>query len=139
VAGHRRSARSVLALARVRVEPWRVEAAFAARARAVEGRAVERGVTRFWGAVGEEREQVALFGRDAVGIERGALGPLQAAVYFAEGRLRRSAPALRAEPLVSAAGRLGARRRSGPSSRAPSWATGAPGSGGFWVRARGSP
>jgi hypothetical protein len=28
-------------------------------------------------------------------------------VYFAEGRLRRSAPALRAEPLVSAAGRLG--------------------------------
>jgi hypothetical protein len=105
--GHRRSARSVLALARVRVEPWRVEAAFAARARAVEGRAVERGVTRFWGTVGEEREQVALFGRDAVGIERGALGPLQAAVYFAEGRLRRSAPALRAEPLMSAAGRLG--------------------------------
>ena len=73
----------------------------------VEGRAVERGVTRFWGTVGEEREQVAVFGRDGVGIEHGGLGPLQAAIYFAQGRLKRSLPALRAEPLAAAAALLG--------------------------------
>lgn len=100
-------ARATLALAMVHVEPGRVEAAFTARARNVEGRAVERGVTRFWGTVGEEREQVALFGRQGVGIERGGLGPLQAAVYFAEGRLKRSLPALHTEPLASVAARLG--------------------------------
>ncbi len=99
--------RATLGLALVHVEPGRVEAAFAARARNVEGRAVERGVTRFWGTVGEEREQVALFGRRGVGIERGGLGPLQASVYFAEGRLKRARPALRAEPLASVAERLG--------------------------------
>jgi hypothetical protein len=98
---------STLGLARLAVEPWRVEAAFAARARVVEGRAVDRGVTRFWGTVGDEREQVAVFGRSGVGIERGALGPLQAAVYFAQGRLKRSAPALRAAPLAPAATTVG--------------------------------
>jgi hypothetical protein len=101
------AARATLALAMVHIEPGRVEAAFTARARNVDGRAVERGVTRFWGTVGEEREQVALFGQQGVGIERGGLGPLQAAIYFAEGRLKRSLPALRAQPLASAAARLG--------------------------------
>ena len=104
VAGH---GPATLGLARLPVEPWRVETAFAARARTVEGRAVERGVTRFWGTVGDEREQVALFGRDGVGIEFGGLGPLQAAIYFAQGRLKRSLPALRAEPLAAAAALLG--------------------------------
>ncbi len=104
VAGH---GPATLGLARLPVEPWRVETAFAARARMVEGRAVERGVTRFWGTVGDEREQVALFGRDGVGIEFGGLGPLQAAIYFAQGRLKRSLPALRAEPLAAAAALLG--------------------------------
>jgi hypothetical protein len=104
VAGH---GPATLGLARLPVEPWRVETAFAARARSVEGRAVERGVTRFWGTVGDEREQVALFGQDAVGIEFGGLGPLQAAIYFAQGRLKRSLPALRAEPLAAAAALLG--------------------------------
>ncbi len=107
VAGTAGARRAILALARVHVVPGRVEAAFAARARIVEGRAVERGVTRFWGTVGEEREQVALFGQQGVGIERGGLGPLQAAVYFAQGRLKRSLPALRTEPLASAAMRVG--------------------------------
>ena len=104
VSGH---GASTLALARLAVEPWRVEAAFAARARVVEGRAVDRGVTRFWGTVGDEREQVAVFGRNGVGVERGALGPLQAAVYFAQGRLKRSAPALRAAPLAPTATTVG--------------------------------
>ncbi len=104
VSGH---GRSTLGLARLPVDPWRVEQAFTARAGEVEGRAVERAVTRFWGTVGEEREQVAVFGRDGVGIEHGGLGPLQAAIYFAQGRLKRSLPALRAEPLSAAAALLG--------------------------------
>jgi hypothetical protein len=103
-----------LALARLLVDPGRIEAAFTARARQVDGRAVESlpggaptGVIRLWGTVGDEREQVAIFGHDAVGLEWGTLGPLQAAVYFAEGRLKRSLPALRAQPLAAAAARLG--------------------------------
>jgi hypothetical protein len=103
-----------LALARLLVDPGKVEAAFTARATNVDGRAVERvpggvptGIVRLWGTVGDGREQIAIFGRDGVALERGALGPLQAAVYFAEGRLKRSLPALRAAPLASAAARLG--------------------------------
>jgi hypothetical protein len=103
--------RATLGLATLPIAPGRVEAAFAARARKVDGRAIERGVTRFWGSVGEEREQVALFGRRAVGIERGGLGPLQAAIYFAQGRLKRALPALLAEPLAAATARLGAAPR----------------------------
>ncbi len=87
--------------------PLAGRAAFTARAREVEGRAVERAVTRFWGTVGDEREQVAVFGREGVGIEHGGLGPLRAAIYFAQGRLKRSLPALRAEPLSAAAALLG--------------------------------
>jgi hypothetical protein len=99
--------RATLGLARIPVEPRRVEEAFAARATNVDGRAVERGATRVWGTVGAEREQIATFGREAVGVEFGGLGPLQAAIYFAQGRLKRSLPALRAEPLAAAAARLG--------------------------------
>jgi hypothetical protein len=96
-----------LALARLPVDPASIEAAFARRALAVDGRAVERGITRFWGTVGETREQVAVFGRSAVGMEQGRFGPLGVATYFAQGRLRRSRPALHGEPLEAAAARLG--------------------------------
>jgi hypothetical protein len=99
--------RATLGLARLPIEPRRIGDAFAARAKSVEGRAVDRGVTRYWGTVGDEREQVATFGSEAVGVEFGGLGPLQAAVYFAQGRLKRSLPALRAPPLASAAAQLG--------------------------------
>jgi hypothetical protein len=98
---------ATLALGSTAVQAARVEAAFAARAGEVEGRAVEGGVTRFWGSVGAEREQVAVFGDEAVGLERGHLGPLRAAIYFARGMLKRAQPALRAEPLVRVAKRLG--------------------------------
>jgi hypothetical protein len=74
----------------------------------VDGRAIEGDVTRFWGTVGTEREQVAVVGGDAVGMERGRFGPLRAALYFAEGKLRRALPALRAEPLARAAALLNA-------------------------------
>ncbi len=98
---------ATLALARVPIEPGRVEAAFSARAVTVEGRAASRGVTRLWGSVGQDREQIAIFGRDAVGLEHGHLGPLRAAIYFAERRLARAAPALAAEPLNEAARAIG--------------------------------
>jgi hypothetical protein len=98
---------AILGLARVPVDAASVEAAFAARAVAVDGRAVEHGVTRFWGTVGDDREQVALFGRKAVGLERGRLGPLRVATYFAAGKIKRSLPALHAEPLAAASTRVG--------------------------------
>ncbi len=96
-----------LGLARLTVDPANIEAAFARRALAVEGRAVERGITRFWGTVGSEREQVAVFGHEAVGMEKGRFGPLGVATYFAQGLLRRARPALRADPLQAAADRVG--------------------------------
>jgi hypothetical protein len=98
---------ATLALGSTAVQAARVEAAFAARAVHVEGRAIEGGVTRFWGSVGAEREQVALFDGAAVGLERGRLGPLRAASYFARGMLKRALPALRAEPLARVAKLLG--------------------------------
>jgi hypothetical protein len=100
-------AQATLVLALAAFDAGRVEAAFAARVIGVEGRAVEGGVTRMWGSGPGGREQVALLSREAVGFERGQSGPLRAAVYFAQGRLRRSLPALRAEPLVSAASLAG--------------------------------
>jgi hypothetical protein len=98
--------RAALGLARVPVDPASVNAAFVSRA-SVEGRTVEHGVTRLWGTVGDEPEQIAIFGRDGAAIERGPPGPLLAAIYFAEGKLRRSLPALKAEPLAAAAARVG--------------------------------
>jgi hypothetical protein len=96
-----------LGLVRLPVDPGRVEKAFGDRAGAVDGRAVEQGVVRVWGTVGGSREQIAIFGHDGVGQERGRFGPLRVAGYFARGKLRRSPQALRADPLAAAAERLG--------------------------------
>lgn len=98
---------ATMVLARLPVAPASVEQAFAKRAAQVEGRAEDRGVVRVWGTVGQEREQVALFGSRGLGVEVGAFGPLQTAAYFAEWRLKRSPPALRAEPLAGLLERLG--------------------------------
>ncbi|MGO9838352.1 MAG: hypothetical protein ACLP1X_29580 [Polyangiaceae bacterium] len=97
---------TTLGLARVPVDPAGVEATFATRAR-IGMRAVERGVTRFQATAGGEPEQVALFGREGAAVEHGEPGPLQTALYFAEGKLKRALPALKAEPLVGAGSRLG--------------------------------
>jgi hypothetical protein len=117
---------TTLALARTPVQPGRVEAAFAARAVVVEGRAVEGGITRFWGSVGHDREQVAVFGTDGVGLERGRLGPLRAALYFAQGRLRKALPALAADPLARPAALLGEApaRAFAPGPFVGEWAAG---------------
>jgi hypothetical protein len=97
VCGYREAS---LALARLDVDPDAVERAFAAGGE-IEGRADEGGVRRTWGTLGGERAQVAVFGRGAVGLERGGLGPLRPAVYFAQGKLHRAGPALRSAPLAS--------------------------------------
>jgi hypothetical protein len=99
---------ATLALARAPVLESRIERAFAARAVQIDGRAIDGDVTRFWGTVGTELEQVAVLGREAVAWERGGLGPLRAALYFAQGKLRRALPALRADPLARAAALLDA-------------------------------
>jgi len=98
---------TTLALASTPLEAARIEAAFAARAVQVDGRAVDGGVTRLWASVGQGREQIALFDGQAVGLERGHLGPLRASIYFAQGKLKRALPALRTEPLVRTAALLG--------------------------------
>jgi hypothetical protein len=98
---------ATLALVGTPVQAARIEAAFAARAVDIEGRAVEGSVTRLWGSVGSQREQIALFDGEAVGLERGHLGPLRASIYFAQNKLKRSLPALRAEPLARAAKLVG--------------------------------
>jgi hypothetical protein len=98
---------STLALARVPVDPARIEAAFGEQVVAVEGRASEHGITRLWGTAHGERQQIAMLGHEAVAVEWGRFGPLQAACYFAQGRLHRARPALRSDPLSAAADRLG--------------------------------
>ncbi len=98
---------ATLAVARAVLDPARVEAAFAARAVAVEGRAVEGSVVRTWGTVGSARQQLAILGREALALEQGRFGPLRAAEYFAQGRLKRARPALQAEPLLRTAALLG--------------------------------
>lgn len=100
-------AQSTLVSARVAFDPDRIEEAFAARVAQVEGRVLEPGVLRTWGSVPGGHEGVALLAHEALLFERGNLGPLRGAVYFAQGRLRRSLPALRAEPLASAAALAG--------------------------------
>lgn len=92
--------------ARLAIDPGAVEAAFARRAGEVEGRARSESAVRFWGTVEGAREQVAVFGREAVAIEHGRLGPLRPAVLFAEGKLRRTQPAIREEPLAALFARL---------------------------------
>jgi hypothetical protein len=96
------------------VDPARVEAAFTARVGSIEGRATDglagdrrTIITRLWGSTGSDHEQVAIFGVDAVGFEQGRFGPLRAAELFAEGRLKRASPALRADPLARLASLLG--------------------------------
>lgn len=105
---------TTLYLARAFVDPNRVEAAFRARALTVDGRVVDgpasdprETLTRFWGTTAAEREQVVVFGLEAVGLERGRFGPLRAAELFAQGKLKRASPALHAAPLARIAELLG--------------------------------
>jgi hypothetical protein len=117
---------ATLSLARLTVDPGRIERAFTDLAAEVDGRASENGVTRLWGTVGREHAQVAIFGHDAIGLEVGQLGPLRVAAYYAEGRLKRSLPALRADPLRGPADQLADApiRAFAPGPFEGSWAKG---------------
>ncbi len=101
---------TTLTLARGNLDPARVEASFVERATAIEGRAIDvpnPEVRRLFGNVRGERQQIAVFGREAVALEVGRLGPLKVAELFAQGKLKRSKPALHAEPLARASELLG--------------------------------
>jgi hypothetical protein len=105
---------TLLWLAHQFLDPARVEAAFTERLIRIEGRAIEglagdrrTLITRLWGEASTDHEQLAMFGLDAVGFEQGRFGPLRAAELFAEGRLKRASPALRADPLARVATLLG--------------------------------
>jgi hypothetical protein len=91
--------------ARAPLDPATIESAFAAHAIEIEGRAEDApGLIRAWGTVaGKSREQIAIFGRNAVALERGRFGPLRAAEMFALAKLKRASPALKTEPLARAA------------------------------------
>lgn len=97
-----------LVLARGVFDPAGVERSFDKRAM-IDGRAIDRKadalgtIVRTWGSVGDDRMQVALFGPEMIGVEKGRFGPLRVAELFAQEKLKRAAPALRAEPLASAA------------------------------------
>jgi hypothetical protein len=119
---------TTLVLARLPVDPSEIERAFASRV-LVEGRAREHGVSRLFGSFGTERAQVAVFGRQAVALEVGHLGPLRASIYFAEGRLKRSLPALQLPPLSALAARFGDSPIQGlaPGPFEGTWAQGAAG------------
>ncbi|MEO8875058.1 MAG: hypothetical protein ABI461_05680, partial [Polyangiaceae bacterium] len=94
---------TTLMLARGVIDPSLVEKAFSTRV-VIEGRGIDRhadplgSIVRAWGSFGEQREQMAIFGHELVGIESGHFGPLRSAEFFAEEKLKRASPALRTEP-----------------------------------------
>jgi hypothetical protein len=103
---------TTLFLTRGFLDPARVEGAFVTRAK-VDGRAVDRKgdalgtIVRSWGTVNGQRQQLAIFGREAAGLEVGRFGPLRVGEFFAQERLKKASPALRATPLDRTAAVLG--------------------------------
>ena len=115
---------ATLVLARGVFDPAKIEATFSRRAINIEGRAIDHAggalstITRVWGefssvAAGPNaREQLAIFGLQAVAIERDdvtsseaptpMVGPLRAAELFALRKLAKAKPALAAPPLAAA-------------------------------------
>jgi hypothetical protein len=121
-----RYAETTLYVARARVDPGRVEASFTSHLATPRGRALDRGggiaeqLVRVSGEAADGPEQLAIFGTDGVALELGKPGPLRAAELFAEKKLRRASPALRAVPLARAAEML----EDGTSgTKAPAWST----------------
>ena len=97
---------SRLLLVRAFLDPDKLETAFAARTVNVEGRGIDHEgspvgrIVRLWGTrVNGERVQMAVFGRQAAGLEVGRFGPLRASEGFALGKLHRASPALATAPL----------------------------------------
>ena len=106
--------KTTMYLARAPLDPARVERAFTQHLVATEGRAIDRQsprvtetIVRAWGKTADDVEQLAIFGVEGAALERGKPGPLRAAELFAEGRLKKASPALRAAPLARVAQLLG--------------------------------
>jgi hypothetical protein len=102
----------VLSIARTPVDPSRVEHAF--EARSTDPSLVTRTlivpsppVVRRTAEIQGEPRQLTIFGRELVALEQGPTGPLRAAEAFAQGKLRRAAPALRSAALKQTAAVLG--------------------------------
>lgn len=106
---------ATLTLARVpagTLDPVKVHQSFERYARRVDARAIDvpnPSVVRLFGDGPREGERVQLvtFGREAVALEIGKFGPLRVAELYAQGKLRRSRPALQSEPLAKVATLLG--------------------------------
>jgi hypothetical protein len=101
---------TVLTLARAPLDPVRVEKTFSDRVTHPGGRTVDvvsPPVVRVWGEVNGEAQQLIVFARELVALEQGRPGPARAAEAFAQGKLRRSSPALRGGPLPRALQLLG--------------------------------
>jgi hypothetical protein len=98
---------ATLYLARGAFDPGRLETVFRQRAEVVDGRAVDRAgdepIVRTWGTVRGARAQLAVLGRDLAAVEVGRFGPLRVAELFAQGRIKRASPALKAGPLARGA------------------------------------
>lgn len=127
---------SLLVVATGLFDPVKLEATFAERASPLDGRAIDRAngasgaplvpIARLWGTLRSERQQVAIFGRDAVAIEQGRFGPLRTAEAFAQGKLKRAQPALKSVPLARTAELLGDAplRAFAPGPFEGAWASG---------------
>ncbi len=106
-----------LYVARGAFDPARLEKTFEERTEQLDGRALDKAtapsgaaaapITRLWGTARGQREQIAIFGREAFALERGRFGPLRATEAFAQGKLKRAKPALRDVPLARAAELVG--------------------------------
>ena len=106
-----------LVVARGAFDPGKLEKTFEDHAEIIDGRAQDKAtapsgapaapITRLWGTARGQREQIAIFGRDGLAIERGRFGPLRAAQAFAQWKLKRAKPALRDVPLARAAELVG--------------------------------
>ncbi len=96
------------------LDPGAVERAFTSRASAVDARAIDHApdvaedrIVRVFGMLRGVRTQVCTLGRSAALLEEGTLGPVRAAVAFAQGKLKRTKPALHTRPLDRVAELLG--------------------------------
>ena len=103
---------TTLSIARVPLDPEKVEAAFEARATGTVTRTVlapNPRVLRMATEVEREPRRLVIFGHDAVVLEQGAPGRLRAAEAFAFGKLKKSVPALAGAALRDASEALGDR------------------------------
>jgi hypothetical protein len=101
---------TMLYLARGALDPGKLEAIFDARTGGAEGRGTDRRgepeIVRTWGTLRQGRAQMATFDHEAAALEIGRFGPLRSAELFAEEKLKRASPALRAGALADAAASL---------------------------------